>query len=203
MDLVVISYFDEFPNEKELIARLFECGMTCFHLRKPGWKSEQIAEFLTDLPREFYSSIVLHDHFDLVEKFGLGGIHFTCRTKSEINKWLKFDGSKSVSCHSLDELKMVNSNIDYAFLSPVFPSISKKGYAGKLEFSQISSFLKSQKQHSIIALGGISEDKIEQVADLGFDGVAVLGTLWQMALDCETIVKRFIKISNTCQHIHL
>ena len=67
--------------------------------------------------------------------------------------------------HSLEELKAHKEKYDYAFLSPIFDSISKEGYKSKFSHrlhrtSQIKSELISAISGKyIIALGGIDEDK--------------------------------------------
>ncbi len=87
--------------------------------------------------------------------------------------------------HSLKELEDCKEKYEYAFLSPIFDSISKVGYKSKFshrlhKFSQIKSELISAiSGKNIIALGGIDEDKIETCRKLGFAGVAVLGAIWQ------------------------
>lgn len=199
MELIVVSYPEVFPDEQQVIEELFNRGMKRFHLRKPNWKPEQIQQLLTAIPARFCSRIVLHDHFALAEQFQLGGIHFTYRTKPAMSSRLEFGGSKSVSCHSLEELEKLDSKIDYAFLSPVFSSISKKGYESCFDYRQISDKSRQERNYKLFALGGISESKIQPCVQLGFDGVAVLGTLWQEKFSTPSIIEQFIKISNACQ----
>lgn len=89
--------------------------------------------------------------------------------------------------HSLEELEKCNEKFEYAFLSPIFGSISKDGYKSNFNLQDVKSFLDKRKAPStnkdidgaLIALGGIDEDKIEIANELGFAGVAVLGALWQ------------------------
>lgn len=80
--------------------------------------------------------------------------------------------------HSLKELQDCEDKYEYAFLSPIFDSISKVGYKSNYDLNEVKMVLKSRKE-KIIALGGITIDKIEEVRDLGFFGIAVLGTIWQ------------------------
>ena len=86
--------------------------------------------------------------------------------------------------HSLKELEDCKEKYEYAFLSPIFDSISKAGYKSKFShrlhgLSQIKSELISAIiGKNIISLGGIDEDKIETCRQLGFAGVAVLGAIW-------------------------
>ena len=199
MDLIVISHPESFHNEEQLIVRFFQLGLQRFHLRKPAWGREQIEQLLREIPAEYYPRIVLHDQFDLAEKYHLGGIHFTAKTKVKIEQWVDFPGTKSISCHSLEELQMFDNKVDYAFLSPVFPSLSKPGYTGNLDLPKVSSFLRLQKKYSVVALGGVSDQTIRHCVQFGFDAVAILGAIWQKELDATSILNRFIKLLNTCQ----
>ncbi|GAA5037849.1 thiamine phosphate synthase [Marivirga lumbricoides] len=80
--------------------------------------------------------------------------------------------------HSLKEMEEISVNDDYAFLSPIFDSISKKGYTSKFDLEELKSFLKRSPK-KIVALGGIDEDKIDWVKEAGFSGIALLGAIWQ------------------------
>jgi len=69
--------------------------------------------------------------------------------------------------------------LTYGFLSPIFDSISKQGYAAaKFDPDHLRAAL-HRCQLPIIALGGISPSNVGRAAELGFSGVAVLGSVWQ------------------------
>lgn len=80
--------------------------------------------------------------------------------------------------HSLKELENCKEKYDYAFLSPVFDSISKAGYESHMDLKEVEKVLKN-REDKIIALGGIDEDKIDTVKVLGFSGIALLGAIWK------------------------
>lgn len=80
--------------------------------------------------------------------------------------------------HSLKELENCKEKYDYAFLSPVFDSISKAGYESHMDLKEVEKVLKN-REDKIIALGGIDEDKIDTVKALGFSGIALLGAIWK------------------------
>lgn len=82
--------------------------------------------------------------------------------------------------HSLKELEECKEKYEYAFLSPVFDSISKQGYKGKFDLQELknSPLLRREAGGEIIALGGIDEYTIAEAISVGFKGVAVLGAVW-------------------------
>ena len=94
--------------------------------------------------------------------------------------------------HSLDELHFCRKEYEYAFLSPIFDSISKKNYKSKFDLNEVKQVVEGK---NIIALGGIDEDKIETCRELGFAGVAVLGAIW----NSENPIEKFLRIKEKCQ----
>ncbi|MGM0579179.1 MAG: thiamine phosphate synthase [Bacteroidota bacterium] len=85
--------------------------------------------------------------------------------------------SDHLKFHNLQELEECSVDYEYAFLSPIFNSISKKGYKSAFDLMELREVLKG-KNGKIIALGGIDEDKIEKVKEAGFSGIALLGAIW-------------------------
>ena len=69
---------------------------------------------------------------------------------------------------------------DYLFLSPIFDSISKKGYRSAFSPEQLTKAGKEGViNERVIALGGITPEKKTAIKDWNFGGIAVLGFLWQ------------------------
>jgi thiamine-phosphate pyrophosphorylase len=75
-------------------------------------------------------------------------------------------------------LLSAQNDIDYVTLSPIYNSISKPGYNSSFDLfdAQLLSALKRQK---VIALGGVTPDKFQQLHDAGFAGAALLGYVWR------------------------
>jgi len=192
MKLIVISSPDHFKQEAEIINLLFQSGLKHFHLRKPGWSVAEIANLLENTCPKYYEKIVIHDHFQLALDYGLRGIHYTAKTKDRMDQWLSFQGSQSTSCHNLLELEQLPEQINYAFLSPIFPSISKSDYKANFEMEELQRFSNSYKKTEVVALGGIEVDKLQTCRQLGFEAVAVLGSIWQQGHLPEAIVDQFL-----------
>lgn len=182
--LIVISNPTAMPNEQAIIKQLFDEGLEIFHVRKKSYSENEMRTFIEQIPEKFYSRIVLHSHYHLAKEYNLKGIHVPVDFNSDASKQ-----SLSVSFHSMDEVEKFSRKFDYGFLSPVFDSISKEGYKSKYDLKEIGVFLQTYKSLYplgragegllLIALGGIDEDKIEKVKELGFSGIALLGAIWQ------------------------
>jgi thiamine-phosphate pyrophosphorylase len=77
---------------------------------------------------------------------------------------------------------MRKPTVDYVFLSPIFDSISKVGYQSSYTTDELTRARdEGVIDRNVIAMGGISLDRIPQVAELGFGGVALLGDVWSRA----------------------
>lgn len=164
----------------------FDMGLNCFHLRKPGWSAEDYKAYLANFSVSDQKKIHVHKLLD--DKQTLGGIHLSESTwrKLSISDFKKlrkeadyYKQSLSVSLHGLKDVENAVFYSDYAFLSPVYDSISKINYKAA---ASVWDDIKHRKPADIkiIALGGV---RIEHYSDLqlaGFDGVAVLGAFWEL-----------------------
>lgn len=199
--LIVVSHSERLDKEAEAISSLFQMGLKYFHLRKPTWKVEEVERLLYEIPEEFRENIILHNHYELVKTWGLKGIHITQKTKnSGIEE--EFEGyHTSISTHSEDEVLLLDRSYDYAFISPVFDSISKEGYRSRFLVDNLSNFFRENEINTeIIALGGITPNNIKSLQNIPFDGYAVLGYLWKNFFrntDMEDLLKRFKILKET------
>lgn len=110
----------------------------------------------------------------------------------------------STSSHSLSDAAalMESACFDYILLSPVFDSISKRGYRSTpslmqglqkiqrvpknsgIESNRTASQearIKPLRRSQLIALGGIHLTRLELLRSLGYDGAAMLGSIWDQA----------------------
>lgn len=204
MKLIVISNPINIDNEHSILTSLFEAGLTYFHLRKPEFTAKELEEYIQAIPQQHRNKVVLHSHHPLAVEYGLKGIHFTYK-----NPYQGFDNfpkemHRSASLHSLEEIENAAPLFQYLFISPVFDSISKVDYKTQIDKTALKMFLqKEDKTSEIIALGGINSDTIAEAADMGFDGIALLGSIWMSAEPIESfklllnITGGFNKIENS------
>ena len=163
-------------DEATFLHRLLANGVDIIHLRKPGASAADCARLLEELSAEDRSHIVVHDFFELAEPYGLRGMHLNARRNIVPEG---YSGHVSRSCHSLEEVKQHKDNCNYVFLSPIFDSISKEGYASAFTSESIREAAeKGIIDKRVIALGGVDENNLLQVKDFGFGGGAILGGLW-------------------------
>jgi len=190
-NLIIITPEKDIANEAVLINELFKAGLKLLHIRKPLYTIHQIRNLLNIIPVSFHSKIVLHSHYELLHDFSLKGIHLPEKTRKEGN----LTGMKNIvssSFHNLVDIKSEKINFEYAFLSPVFPSISKQVYKPSLETETIKKFFHddiNKIRFPVIALGGITDKNILQSIDMGFNGAATIGYIWESANPVEQFDK--------------
>ncbi|MEC5173081.1 thiamine phosphate synthase [Chryseobacterium nepalense] len=176
--IIIITPEKIVPNETEVINELFQEGLDLLHIRKPVMNLEEMKDFIQKINSEFHHRLVLHSHYDLAESYNISRHHF--REIDRHNKWYKSlrDKTISTSVHDIETFNELSKNWEYAFISPVFPSISKKGYG---KDSEILNDIKKRDNSNVklIALGGIHEDNIHINSDSNLDGVALLGAIWE------------------------
>ncbi len=179
--IIVITPEDEVPGELRTVKKLFEAGLPRLHLRRHDWSAADFRDWIGEVPKKYRSRIVVHGHPELVAEFGLAGLHLQSGKgrAPRMPEGLPL----SRSCHDYAELSHGPKDCEYATLGPVFPSISKRGYAPRRtpeEFGAIVAYWKTEnKGHPVVALGGITPENAPVARRLGFDGIAVVGAVWE------------------------
>ena len=175
--IVLIAPETDIPNEIQMLNQLFEVGLTHYHFRKPEKDYKAHCNYLNQIPERYHNRIMVHYHHELLHEFQLRGIHFQEQKRKDtlsMESYLKdFAGiGVSSSFHEPEELEKCEFPFDYHLLSPVFASISKKGYEGR-------GFDVNHIPKKIVGMGGVTGTNIPRFKNLGFQGVGVLGGIWK------------------------
>lgn len=169
------------------------------HVRKPDYDKDELINFLEMIP-QYHHKVVLHSHYELIKEFDVAGINITnsamanlsyedeltsscdIRELSVKNGEIYCYGVKpdlvSYSGHGFTEVQNLQFNTSYVLLSPIFDSISKAGYRSQFEDKEILADFLRTVDRRVIALGGIDHNKVKECEELGFDGYAMLGSIW-------------------------
>lgn len=191
MEILAITPEDWEAGELESCNLLLSAGLSRLHVRKPKWGHEKIRAYIEKLDTRFFHKISIHGELEMARQMKLGGIHWKSGQHSK-----SFNGISSKSYHSLKELKKENAKLDYAFLSPVFDSISKKGYNSTVDLESFSRDTVGFTQFPIYALGGVHPSNIRMLGGAGFKGAVLMGAIWQQ----KKIADR-LKIFEKCRQV--
>ena len=171
MRVVVITDAPFFAGEADAVARLLASGAAWrVHLRKLGCDEASMRRLIEGVPAGLRARLSLHDCQHLAAEYGCG-VHLNSRCPGLP---VGFVGVCSVSCHSLEEVRQ-HAGADYVFLSPVYDSISKQGYRARFSPAE----LRGHVDDRVIALGGVTPERLSELSDAGFGGAAMLGCVWR------------------------
>lgn len=181
MKYIVITAPGHIEAEADKIKALIESGVEFVHLRKPGADREQMLQLIESIPARYRRQLTLHDHYELCEDTGVGGIHLnprnlllpsTAKIMAESSGELRI----SRSLHSIEEITQTDSEgYHYRTLSPIFDSISKVGYCSAFHLRDIGQGIRGKQ---IVALGGVTPQHHNLLEETGFWGAALLGYIW-------------------------
>ncbi|MFC7774902.1 thiamine phosphate synthase [Flavobacterium sp. GCM10027622] len=180
--MIVITNPTAVDNEINHIHSLFDNGLRLLHVRKPDYSETSMIALLTAIGNDYSNQLVLHSHHHLAEAFGITRLH-NPKTGTDASAF-----SFSIATHSIEEFNALHNDYDYAFLSPVYPSISKPNYQSQ---TNLLTDVKHRTNWNtkLIALGGIALENISETLQSGFDEVALLGYIWNSSNPLESFKK--------------
>jgi thiamine-phosphate pyrophosphorylase len=204
MKLIVITPTKDIPDEQTLVAKMFESGLKTLHLRKPKHSTNQMAEYIKEIPAHFHNRIVLHSHHDLALKFNLKGIHLSRNHLSKNWRYwlirmrlrLKFkETSKSRSYARLQQVyNLEEQNFNYYLIGTMFNNMTGELYSGFYEEGVVAANKNSGKR--LIARGGTGPGCIEKAHKYGFYGIAFNSYLWNAELPYDNFLKLLQEFKN-------
>lgn len=199
MKKIIISYPTHIANEMALVNDVLYTDINFFHIRKPGFDEVQMANYIKEIDEVNHHKLMINSCYSLIKEFDLGGVHLNRKhlgkltmaeeshqchieplllEKSAIKIYNQAPNNLSYSAHNFEEIIKLPFKVDYVFLSPIFDSISKIGYESSFSnFNQLKQDI-STSDKQIIALGGVTLDRVDTIKSLGFAGYAMLGGHW-------------------------
>jgi thiamine-phosphate pyrophosphorylase len=159
-----------------MVPDLFAAGLSYLYVRQAA--SEQVRQRLMEDSLRPFQPKILVPFSMAVGTFGRHWKEADRRAASPAER------AFSTSIHALADWSTLTDRVEVVYYSPVFASVSKPGYGPTTSIDEIARQIRHIRQQTdelplLIGLGGVQPDTIRQVQDAGFDGAAVLGTLWQ------------------------
>jgi thiamine-phosphate pyrophosphorylase len=186
--IIVITPEQSVRNETEIINALFREGLELLHVRKPLMDTATMRNYIKSIDSGCHEQLVLHSHYFLAEEFGVSRLHFKEAEKPDLSEHFFDEYIVSTSVHSIGCFNKLDARWEYAFISPVFPSISKKGYGNDTKILE-SIRQRENDDSGLIALGGINQYNIDTVFSEDVDGAALLGAVWESKEPLKTYIQ--------------
>ncbi|KAA2244884.1 thiamine phosphate synthase [Chitinophaga agrisoli] len=180
--ILIITHPEPLPNETILWQELLAAGADALLLRRPHWGPDEYGQVLTQTDPACYDRILIAGHWQLYQRFGLMGVHLSENLRNSTPRAL-LEALRHQRCclstgiHSTVALPGAGDPWDLVLLSPVFDSISKPGYKG--QFNSGFRLVRDGGGPKLLALGGVNATNAAQARQMGFDGIALLGAIWQ------------------------
>jgi len=168
--ILVLTLPGSFAGEAECLEDLFEAGVERLHLRKPEMSLLELERLVSRLAPRWASQLVLHYQPQLALRYGIPQVHGPVKMGEGTGLRV------STSVHDWAEFAALPDGLEYAFISPLFDSISKRGY---LANAGLLSLPEGALPCRPIGLGGVGAGTIGELVRNGWTGAAVLGWIWE------------------------
>jgi thiamine-phosphate pyrophosphorylase len=179
-----------------LLARLqtaVRAGVDLIQLREKdldGRQLVQLAGSVVEISASSQTRIVINDRLDVAMAAGAHGVHLGVNSVSPevVRRQVGKDFLIGVSCHSLEEaLTAEAGGADYILLGPIFDTPSKRRYGLPLSLDKLSEVTR-RSAIPVLALGGISVERVKACLKAGATGVAGI-RLFQECASLEERIK--------------
>ena len=170
---------------REILKQALEAGITLFQFREKGPTSldgvekEHLAIDLLKLCHDYQVPFIVNDDVDLAEKINADGIHVG-QDDENVKSFAKRFENKIIGLSIGNEEEYNQSDldhVDYIGVGPMFATISKNDASAPVGPAMIATLKKINSSLPMVAIGGITEDNIEPIAQNGADGVSVISAI--------------------------
>lgn len=168
-------------SHAEIARRLFDVGVRCVQVREKDLPDRAFlpdVEQVAPLGRQSGALVFVNDRVDIARVAGTG-VHLgeDDLPAAQARRLLPESAGIGVSTHDVDAARRAFGDpaCDYVAFGPVFLSGTKQGRAARgLEALAAAAAAKTKP---LVAIGGITADRLDAVFDAGADAAAMIGGL--------------------------
>jgi thiamine-phosphate pyrophosphorylase len=165
-----------------LIRQAVSAGLSAVQLRERDLSTREflpLAQEIQSITASHAVSLIINDRVDLMLALNLDGVHL--RSDSLLPFPVRhLIGPRrliGVSTHSVDDVRHANQGgADYVVFGPVFETPSKRSFGAPLGLDLLADAC-HQSSIPVLAIGGITCERVRDVRRAGAHGVAVIGAL--------------------------
>lgn len=165
----------------EIASRLFSTGIRLLQVREKTLPDRDLLEAVEECRRkgaEHGATVLVDDRVDVAALAGVG-VHLGEEDlpASIARQLLPAGAPVGVSTHDLEAARraFLDTGCDYVAFGPVFESGTKPGRAAR-GIGALADVAR-QKTKPLVAIGGITGERLDAVFDAGADSAAVIGAL--------------------------
>jgi thiamine-phosphate diphosphorylase len=152
------------------------------HIRSHGISAARLVEIVNELqPRAQMvgSWLIVNDRADVALVTGATGVHVGARSLPiAVVRALKVDLRIGYSAHTPEEAAEADhAGADFIFAGSIYPTASHPGVApGGLPLLEATV---AHCNNPVLAIGGVTHERVGEVMRTGAYGVAVIGAVWR------------------------
>jgi thiamine-phosphate pyrophosphorylase len=159
-----------------------DAGVDLVQVRERDLDAAVLSSFVAsvlDLTRGSASRVVVNDRLDVALACGAHGVHLRGDSVpvDAVRRLAPRPFLVGSSVHSTDEIVSDSANTnaaDYLIAGTVFPSASKPGAAAHLGLAGLRALVRATSV-PVLAIGGVTLDRVGEVAQSGAAGIAAIG----------------------------
>ncbi len=183
---------------KETALKIMNGGAHVMQLRGKGLGSADMlrgARIIKPLAMARNVTFIINDHVDIAIMSNADGVHLGTSDTGikEARDMLGYRGIIGLSTHNMDEARRAaEAGADYISFGPIFPTSTKRD-ADTPKGIEALSKLVSSVDVPVVAIGGITEERLEEVLGTGVEAVAMISDIIladDLSAKVSSIVKR-------------
>lgn len=189
-----------------LLTRLehaLKAGITCYQFREKERFSLQDPQKIAELGREcqllcqqYNVPFIVNNDLELALKLRADGIHIgqTDYTVEDVAKQVGGKMLIGLSINQVDQAVKYNqfTDVSYYGCGPIFPTQSKSDAALAVGMTFIRELRLQGITKPIVAIGGITPDKVVNLYQMGTDGIAIISAIMR-AENIQSTVKQILQ----------
>lgn len=165
-----------------LIRQAVSAGLPAVQLRERDLSSRELlslAHEIRSITAVHAVPLIVNDRVDLMMALNLDGVHLRSDSlpPRSVRRLIGRGGLIGVSTHSVEDVRRANQGgADYVVFGPIFETPSKRPFGLPLGLNLLADVC-HQSSIPVIAIGGITRERVRPVRRAGAHGVAVIGAL--------------------------
>lgn len=159
----------------------------------------KIAKKLKNITEKYNVPLIINDRIDIAISSGSDGVHLGQNefTENDIERIKKLNLIFGISTHSFQQAVEASKYIPtYISIGPIFSTPFKPNL--KPLGVNIISEIKQKLKTTIVAIGGINKDNVEQVVAAGADIIAVIRAVCEQDDITKAVGELKAKINESC-----
>ncbi len=171
-------------SHADQVALLIEGGATLIQLRDKESSSQAFlkeAEAALRIARDRGVKIIINDRVDVAMALGADGVHLgQSDLPPEAAQLILAPGSiVGVSTHNLAQVRLaLTSPVNYVAFGPIFSTGTKSDHEPPVGLNQLTEAKQILGKIPLVAIGGISKEKVRDIFKAGADSVALVSALY-------------------------